>query len=118
MLNDWFYIGLFMVIATLLPAIAIFMAGVLSPHKPNKLKNETYECGIETVGDTWVQFKAQYYVFALIFLIFDVESVFLYPLAVAFEALTLYGVLEGILFVLILAAGLIYAWNKGALEWI
>ena len=62
--------------------------------------------------------KAQYYVFALIFLIFDVESVFLYPLAVAFEALTLYGVLEGILFVLILAAGLIYAWNKGALEWI
>jgi NADH:ubiquinone oxidoreductase subunit 3 (subunit A) len=118
MLSDWLYIGMFMVIATALPAVAIFAAGVLSPHKPNKIKNETYECGIETVGDTWVQFKAQYYVFALIFLIFDVETVFFFPLAVAFEQLTLYGVLEGVLFVLILVAGLIYAWNKGALEWV
>jgi NADH:ubiquinone oxidoreductase subunit 3 (subunit A) len=73
---------------------------------------------METVGETWVQFKAQYYVFGLIFLVFDVETVFLYPWAVAFKLVTLYGVLEAVLFILILAVGLVYAWRKGALEWV
>jgi len=118
MLGDWMYIGLFFLIAPFLPAVAIAMAGILGPKKPNKIKSTTYECGIETVGETWVQFKAQYYVFALIFLIFDVETVFLYPWAVAFNQISLFGVLEAILFVAILAAGLVYAWRKGALEWI
>ena len=118
MLNQWLYIGLFILVAAALPGVAIFIAGVLAPKKPNRLKDETYECGIETVGDSWIQFRAQYYIFALIFLIFDVETIFLYPWAVAFNALTLYAVLEGILFILILAGGLVYAWRKGALEWI
>ncbi len=118
MLNDWLYIGLFVIVAAALPGVAIFLAGVLAPKKPNALKDETYECGIETVGDSWVQFRAQYYIFALVFLIFDVETIFLYPWAVAFNALTLYAVLEGILFILILVGGLVYAWKKGALEWI
>jgi NADH:ubiquinone oxidoreductase subunit 3 (subunit A) len=118
MLNDWLYIGLFLLIAMALPGIAIFFAGMLGPRKPNKLKDQTYECGIETVGETWVQFKAQYYVFALVFLVFDVETVFLYPWAVAFNLISIFGVAEAVLFVLILAAGLIYAWRKGALEWI
>jgi NADH-quinone oxidoreductase subunit A len=65
-----------------------------------------------------VQFRAQYYIFALVFLIFDVETVFLYPWAVAFDKLPLFAVVEGVIFILILAAGLIYAWRKGALEWI
>lgn len=118
MLNDWLYIGLFVIVAMALPGVAIFIAGVLAPKKPNLLKDETYECGIETVGDTWVQFRAQYYIFALVFLVFDVETIFLYPWAVAFNALTLYAVLEGVLFILILVGGLVYAWRKGALEWI
>ena len=118
MLSDWLYIGLFLLLAPALPAVAIFLAGLLAPRKPNKIKNEAYECGIETVGETWVQFKAQYYVFGLIFLVFDVETVLLYPWAVAFNVVTIYGVLEAVLFILILAAGLIYAWRKGALEWI
>jgi NADH:ubiquinone oxidoreductase subunit 3 (subunit A) len=118
MLKDWLYIGIFLAISAFLPAAAIIIAGFLSPKKPNTIKNQTYECGIETVGETWVQFKAQYYIFGLIFLIFDVETVFLYPWAVAFNQLTLYGVLEALLFVLILAGGLVYAWRKGALEWV
>ncbi len=118
MINDWLYIGIFMVVAAFLPAAAIVIAGFLSPRKPNPIKNQTYECGIETVGETWVQFKAQYYVFALVFLVFDVETVFLYPWAVAYQQLTLWGVVEAILFILILLAGLLYAWRKGELEWV
>ena len=118
MLKDWLYIGLFLIVAPALPAVAIFLAGLLGPRKPNKIKNQTYECGMETVGETWVQFKAQYYVFALIFLVFDVETVFLYPWAVAFGQVTLFGVVEALIFIGILAGGLLYAWRKGALEWV
>ena len=77
----------------------------------------TYECGIETVGDSWVQFKAQYYIFALVFLVFDVETVFLFPWAVRLGSLGMFAVLEGIVFILILIAGLTYTWRKGMLEW-
>ncbi|MFQ5943703.1 MAG: NADH-quinone oxidoreductase subunit A, partial [Anaerolineales bacterium] len=91
---------------------------ILGPRKPGKTKSETYECGIETVGDTWVQLKGQYYIFGLIFLIFDIEAVFLFPWAVAYDRLQFYMVLEGVLFILILAGGLVYAWRKGALEWV
>ncbi len=118
MWNDWLFIGLFILIAVALPTVAIIIAGLLGPRKPNSIKNQTYECGIETVGETWVQFKAQYYIYALVFLVFDVETIFLYPWAVAFGQLTLFAVLEAVLFILILAGGLLYAWRKGALEWV
>jgi NADH:ubiquinone oxidoreductase subunit 3 (subunit A) len=116
-MTAWVYIGIFLMIALALPAAAIFISWLLSPKKPDAIKRSTYECGIETVGDTWVQFKAQYYIFGLVFLIFDVESVFLYPWAAAYNQLTLFMVLEA-LFILILVAGLLYAWRKGALEWV
>lgn len=115
--QDWLFVGLFLLLAPLFPAIALLIPRIIAPRKPNPIKLQTYECGIETVGDTWVQFKAQYYIFALIFLIFDIETVFLYPWAAAFDALPLFAVLEGVLFVLILVAGLVYAWRKGALKW-
>ncbi len=117
MLNDYLFIGVFFVLAIIFPAAPILLAWVLRPKKPNALKNETYECGIETVGDTWVQFKVQYYIFALVFVVFDVETLFLLPWAVAYDAISLYMVLEMVLFILILAAGLVYAWRKGVLEW-
>ncbi len=117
MLNDWLYIGLFVFISMALPAIAIFAAGLLSPKKPNPIKSTSYECGIETVGPSWVQFKAQYYIYALVFLVFDVETIFLFPWAVAYNQLTLFGIIEAVLFILILLSGLLYAWKKGALEW-
>jgi NADH:ubiquinone oxidoreductase subunit 3 (subunit A) len=117
MLNDWLYIGIFVLVCLFIPFVAIFMAGLLAPKKPNAIKQTTYECGIETVGEAWVRFKPQYYIFGLVFLIFDVEVVLLYPWAVAFKVLEWYMVLEAVLFILILLGGLIYAWRKGALEW-
>lgn len=118
MLNDWLYIGIFFIIAMFLPGAAIFIAGILGPKKPNPIKNSTYECGIETVGPSWVQFKAQYYIYGLVFLVFDVETVLLFPWAVAYNRLPFFAVAEGVLFLLILLGGLLYAWRKGALEWL
>ncbi len=118
MTSDWLYLAIFIAISLFLPAAALLVAGLLSPKKPNAIKNSTYECGIETVGETWIQFKVQYYVYGLVFLVFDVETVLLYPWAVAYKQLTLFGVLEAILFVAILGGGLAYAWGKGALEWV
>jgi NADH:ubiquinone oxidoreductase subunit 3 (subunit A) len=117
MLENWLYIALLLVVASLIPAIAVFLPRLIAPRKPNKIKQEAYECGMETRGETWVQFKVQYYIYTLVFLIFDIETVFLYPWAVAFDKLELFMVLEGILFILILVAGLVYAWRKGVLEW-
>jgi NADH:ubiquinone oxidoreductase subunit 3 (subunit A) len=117
MQTEWIYIGLFLIVGALIPAAAIILAAILSPRKPNPIKESTYECGIETVGENWVQFKAQYYIFALIFLVFDVETVFLFPWAVSLNQLGLFAVVEGIVFIGILVAGLAYAWRKGMLEW-
>ena len=117
MLNDWLFIGVFLILAPIFPAAALLIPRLIAPKKPSSLKNQTYECGIETVGDTWVQFRVQYYIYALVFLIFDVELVFLFPWAVAFDQLPLFAVMEGVLFIMILVAGLFYAWRKGALEW-
>jgi NADH:ubiquinone oxidoreductase subunit 3 (subunit A) len=115
--SEWLFIGIFLVLAPVFPGLALIIPRIIAPKKPNPLKSQTYECGIETFGDTWVQFKAQYYIFALVFLIFDVEVVFLFPWAVAFNLLPLFAVVEGIIFILILVAGLVYAWRKGVLEW-
>src|SRR5215204_6326206 len=116
-MSPWIYIGLFIVVCLIVPLGVIGVAWILGPKKPNPIKMTTYECGIETVGNSWVQFKAQYYIFALVFLIFDVETVFLFPWAVKLGALGLFAVMEGILFILILIAGLVYTWRKGMLEW-
>ena len=117
MLLDWTFVVFMLLIGLLLPAAAIIANKILSPSKPNKIKSDIYECGVETVGETWVQLKGQYYIFGLIFLIFDIEAVFLFPWAVAYNQLALYMVVEGVIFIAILASGLLYAWRKGALEW-
>lgn len=118
MLNDWIFIGIFLLLAPIFPALALLIPRLIAPRKPNPLKTETYECGMETYGETWVQFKVQYYIFALVFLIFDIEIVFLFPWAVAFDQLSMFAVLEGVLFIMILVAGLFYIWRKGVLEWV
>ncbi len=118
MLNDWIFIGIFLLLAPIFPALALLIPRLIAPRKPNPLKTETYECGMETYGETWVQFKIQYYIFALVFLIFDIEIVFLFPWAVAFDQLSMFAVLEGVLFIMILVAGLFYIWRKGVLEWV
>ncbi len=117
-MSSWVYIGLFLLVGLIIPVGAIVAAWVLAPKKPNPIKQTTYECGIEAVGDAWVQFKAQYYIFALVFLIFDVETVFLFPWAVKLNSLGMFAVIEGIIFILILIVGLAYTWRKGMLEWV
>ena len=118
MLNEWAFIGLFLLMGAIFPGVPILLNSlILGPKKNNPIKNSVYECGIETVGDTWVQFKVQYCIFALVFVVFDVETIFLFPFAVAYSQVGLFAVFEVTLFILILAGGLVYAWRKGTLQW-
>jgi len=117
MRTDFAFVGVMITTAALLMGVTLIAASLLRPKKPSKAKLETYECGMETVGDTWVQFRVQYYVLALVFVVFDIEAILLFPIAVAFNALSWFAVLNVIIFILILLAALVYAWRKGALEW-
>lgn len=120
-LDPYFYhylfLGIFLAFAVIFPILPLVLAGWVAPKKPSALKQSPYECGIEAVGDPWVQFRAQYYIYALIFVIFDVETIFIYPWAVGFHELGFFGFMEMAIFIAILAVGLVYAWKKGALEW-
>ena len=117
MLNQYGFILMLSAIALLIPVAAITIGHFLGPRRPNPIKNETYESGVETIGDTWIQFRAQYYLLGLVFLIFDVEVIFLFPIAVAFQNLSFFSVLAAVTFVLILILGLFLEWRKGALDW-
>ena len=97
--------------------LAWLWAKVFSPPKPNAVKNAIYECGLESRGDAWMQFHSAYYLYAIIFLIFDVEAVFLLPFAVAFTGLTAAACAAMLVFVLLLIEGLAWAWAKGVLTW-
>jgi NADH-quinone oxidoreductase subunit A len=98
-------------------ALAWLWAKKYSPQKPGENKNAIYECGLESKGDAWVQFKAEYYLYAIVFLIFDVETIFLLPFAVAFGGLSVGGFIAMAVFVLLLVEGLVWAWQKGVLTW-
>jgi NADH-quinone oxidoreductase subunit A len=97
--------------------LAWLWARVFSPAKPNAVKNAIYECGLESRGDAWVQFRSAYYLYAIIFLVFDVEAIFLLPFAVAFTGLGVGACVSMLVFVLLLAEGLAWAWAKGVLTW-
>jgi NADH-quinone oxidoreductase subunit A len=117
LLSDYNFIGVYIVVVVIFPFIALGLAWLLRPKKPNPNKTDTYECGLQTIGDTWVQFRAQYFIYALVFVVFDIEAVFLFPWAVAYDQLTLWALVEAVLFLGILTVGLLYAWRKGALRW-
>ena len=122
MLSDWGQVGFLVLLALIFPIGGIatsWMLGLLKvrPQAPDPIKESTFECGVETEGSAWVQFNFRYYYFALLFVIFDVEAVFLYPWAVSFEKVAVVGFIEVVTFVVILFIGLAYAWRKGALEW-
>ena len=103
--------------AIALVAVALGIANAISPRSFNPQKGEAYECGIPTRGKSWMQCKVGYYLFAILFLMFDVETVFLFPWAVVVQDLGVYGLVSIIFFLIILVLGLAYAWRKGALEW-
>ncbi len=97
--------------------IANFLSNLISPKSDNLQKREPYESGMKTIGSTWVQFKVGYYLFAILFLVFDVEVAFLFPWAVVFKEMGTVALVEIIIFLFILGLGLLYAWKKGALKW-
>lgn len=126
MLDDYFrqygLIAIFLVVAVGVPISMLAMSSMaarigLRPNKPTEVKSETYECGVEAIGGRWELFNFRYYMFAILFVIFDVEVVFLYPWAAKFLQLPLFALIEMAVFVGILVVGLAYAWRKHDLEW-
>ena len=106
------------VAGVLLVAVAFTLARLMAPHHATRSKLTTYECGIDPVGEGWSQSQIRYYIYAFLFVIFDVESVFLFPWANIFERLGYQAVVEMGIFIGILGSGLLYAWRKGVLKWV
>ncbi|MGH2363417.1 MAG: NADH-quinone oxidoreductase subunit A [Chloroflexota bacterium] len=111
-------VGLFIVVGIAFGGGTFLVAGLLRPNNPNPVKQETYECGAPLIGDARDRFNVRYYVVAMLYLVFDLEVVFLYPWAVQYDKLGVFGLLEMVVFVAILLVGYFYAWKKGALEWV
>ena len=114
---DYIVIAWFLIVGIAFVIVTLALSWLLQPRKPNPVKGEIYECGVEQVGPSWVQFKIGYYVYALLFVLFDIETAFLYPWAVALKQLPLFVLGEMVVFIVILALGLVYAWREGALAW-
>ena len=122
MIANYGYIGLFVIVAIFFTATMMLIPVVLRflkvvPHKPNPIKNATYECGMNTIGKSWVQFNFRYYFFALVFLVLDVLVVFLYPWAASFRELGIFGFTVILILIFIVLIGYVYAWKKRVLEW-
>lgn len=118
MLQQFYAVLTFFGFGIFFAIIVLVLAKIFGPTNPTAAKITTYECGLDTQGPTWVQFKISYFLYALVFLIFDVETLFLYPWAVMFQKLGLFAFIEMIIFIAILVIGLWYAWKEGALEWL
>ena len=122
MLENYGYVALFLLVALLFAAFMLLLPVVLRlfkivPRKPNPAKNTPFECGMETIGRTWVQFNFRYYFYALMFIVLDVLVVFLYPWAVGLRQLGYFGLIAILIFIFIIIIGYIYAWKKRVLEW-
>ncbi|WP_054951701.1 NADH-quinone oxidoreductase subunit A [Numidum massiliense] len=119
--NNHFMIAIFLLLGLVLPIVAWTLSRMLRPSNPTAAKRLTYESGVDPFQQSWLQFNIRYYMFALLFIVFDVEAVFLYPWAVAYNALRsdigLFILIEMGIFVFLLVVGLIYAWKKKVLEW-
>ena len=114
---DQITVAMFVIAGAAFVAVALGASWLLSPKKPTPEKAETYECGVEPIGSVWVQFRPGYYVYALLYVFFDIETVFLYPFAVTFNVHGWFIFIEMVIFLGILVAGLVYAWKEGALTW-
>ena len=119
--NPYFFLVIFCGVALIFPVMPLLLAWLwrrfFQPPKPGAAKNATYECSIESLGEAQLQFHSQYYLYAIIFLIFDVESIFLVPFAVAFTGLPFGAFIAILVFLLLLLEGLVWAWGKGCLTW-
>ena len=118
MLRSYIPIFLFVLVATGFAVFTIIFSRLVHASKPNAIKLEPYECGIEPTTDARDRYSIRYYLVAMLFVIFDVETVFMFPWAVIFDRLLLFGLIEMLVFIFILVVGYYYAWQKGALEWV
>ena len=109
---------MFILVAAAFPLATLVLARVVRPNNPDPVKAAAYECGVEAAGEARGRYSVAYYVIAVLFVVFDVEVIFLFPWAVRFEALGIFGLIEMVIFILILVLGYLYAWKKGALEWV
>ncbi len=116
-----FFLVVFLIVAIGFAVAPLFLARLwawkYSPRKPGASKNATYECGLESKGDAWIQFRSEYYIYGIIFLVFDVETLFLLPFAAAFPELNFGAFAAMLVFLLLLVEGLAWAWMKGLLNW-
>jgi NADH-quinone oxidoreductase subunit A len=115
---NYIFVGLLLLVAVVFALAPVFIEFLVAPRKRTLAKGDAYECGVKTYGETWVRFRIQYYIYAIMFVVFDIETVFLFPWAVGYEALGPFALYEMIVFVLILLVGLVYAWSKGVLKWV
>ncbi len=116
--NSYLFVIMFLFLGLLLPAVALTAGRFLRPSNPTSEKQTTYESGIEPFHQSWIQYNVRYYLFGLLFVIFDVETVFLYPWAVAYQKLGFFAFIEMMIFIVMLLIGLLYAWKKKVLKWI
>ncbi|MDW3220108.1 MAG: NADH-quinone oxidoreductase subunit A [Acidimicrobiales bacterium] len=117
-LRSYLTVGIFGLVAVVLVAVLLGIGRILRPSNPTVQKLETYESGVDPTGDMWSQSNIRYYIFALLFVMFDVEAVFIFPWATRLEAYELFGLIEMAIFIYILLLGLLYAWRKGMLRWV
>lgn len=106
-----------LVVGLIVGVAFLFLSSVLGPSRPGAVKNQPYECGIDPVGDARLRFSVKFYIIAMLFILFDIEAIFLYPWAVMFKQLRMFGLLEMLVFLGLLVVGYIYLWRRGALEW-
>ncbi len=115
---NYVFIGMLLLGAIGFAVAPLVIVALVAPRKRSLAKSDIYECGVLTTGETWIRFKIQYYIYALMFVVFDIETVFLYPWAVSYGGLGAFALVEMVIFLVILAVGLIYAWGKGVLRWV
>ena len=117
-INNYIFVGLLLLLAITFAVLPLIVVAIVAPRKRSLAKGDTYECGVRTYGETWVRFRIQYYIYAIMFVVFDIETVFLYPWAASYAGLGWFALIEMVIFLVILAVGLAYAWAKGVLRWV
>ncbi|MFQ5692206.1 MAG: NADH-quinone oxidoreductase subunit A [Nitrospinota bacterium] len=117
MLSDYFPIFVMLVVVTVFAAVSMLLSSLLGRRRAGVVKDSPYECGVDPIGNARVRFSVKFYMIAMLFIIFDIEVVFLYPWAVVFRDLAVFGFVEMVVFIGILALALVYVWRRGALDW-
>jgi NADH-quinone oxidoreductase subunit A len=117
-LYNFIFVGLLLLLAVVFGVLPLLVERVIAPRKRSLSKGDTYECGVKTVGETWIRFRIQYYIYAMMFVVFDIETVFLFPWAISYGGLGTFALIEMVVFLAMLSVGLIYAWAKGVLRWV